>query len=341
MGPDLAGRAEHRLLCGRLAGLLFSVGSLASIPVNQLFDPAVGSRTHWITALGIVSGLICLAIPWGRLSPGWLHAVPLVASFEVGITMWGVGEHAAAYQWFLVLIIVFWAFAFDHRWEVSLHLGFVIAVALYPIALVPEAVRPNVIGQTVVAIPILMVAAGVVVYLRERLSTAVAALADEARRDPLTGLWNRRLLEGRLEYEVTRHRRNGSPLSVLVLDLDGFKAVNDELGHPVGDELLKQVAAAISDTVREMDTVVRQGGDEFCVVAPETDAVEGAELAERLKAALRELVAGGVPVSASAGVATFPADASSAELLLAQADAEQRRDKQAGRAPRGALSVVR
>jgi GGDEF domain-containing protein len=76
-------------------------------------------------------------------------------------------------------------------------------------------------------------------------------------------------------------------------------------------------------------------------MAPETDAVEGAALADRIKAALRELVAGGVPVSASAGVATFPADASSAELLLAQADAEQRRDKQAGRARRGALSVVR
>jgi diguanylate cyclase (GGDEF)-like protein len=341
MGPDLAGRAGHRLLCGRLAGLLFSVGSLASIPVNQLFDPAVGTRTSWITALGIVSGLICLAIRWDRLSPLWLHAIPLVASIEVGITMWGVGQHAPAYQWFLVLIVVYWAFAFEHRWEVSLHLGFVIAVALYPIALVPEAVRANVIGQTVVAIPILMVAAGVVVYLRERLAATAAALADEARRDPLTGLWNRRLLEGRLDYEVTRHRRNGLPLSVIVLDLDGFKLVNDTLGHPVGDALLKQVAAAIEHTARDQDTVVRQGGDEFCVVAPETDAIEGAVLADRIKAALRELVAGGVPVSASAGVATFPADASSAELLLAQADAEQRRDKQAGRSRRGALSVVR
>jgi diguanylate cyclase (GGDEF)-like protein len=340
MGPDL-GRSEHRLLCGRLAGLLFSVGSLASIPVNRLFEPAVSGRVDWITALGVVSGLLCLVIPWGRLSPLWLHAVPFVASIEVGITMWGVGEHAAAYQWFLVLIVVFWAFAFDQRWEVGLHLGFVAVVALYPLVLVSDAERSNVLAQTVVALPILLVAAGVVVYLRERLSAAVTALADEARRDPLTGLWNRRLLEGRLDYEVTRHRRNGLPLSVLVLDLDGFKHVNDTLGHPVGDELLRQVAAVLTATVRDQDTVVRQGGDEFCVVAPETDAEEAAGLVQRIKAALREVVASGMPLSASAGVATFPADASSAELLLAQADAGQRRDKQAGRVERGALSVVR
>jgi diguanylate cyclase (GGDEF)-like protein len=341
MGPDLAGRADHRLLCGRLAGLLFSVGSAASIPVNRLFDPAVSGRVDWITALGIVSGLICLAIPWDRLSPLWLHVIPFVASVEVAVTMWGVGEHAAAYQWFLVLIVVYWAFAFDQRWEVGLHLTFVTVVALYPLVLVPEADRDNVLGQTVVAIPILLAAAGVVVHLRERLSDAVAALADEARRDPLTGLWNRRLLEGRLDYEVTRHRRNGLPLSVLVLDLDGFKWVNDTLGHPVGDELLRQVAGVLTTTVRDQDTVVRQGGDEFCVIAPETDAVEGAALVERIKAALREVVASGMPLSASAGLATFPADASSSELLLAHADAEQRRDKQAGRAARGALSVVR
>ena len=342
MGPDLDdARAAHRLLCGRLAGVLFSVGSIASIPVNQLFEPAVSGRVHWITALGIVSGLVCLAIRWDRLSPLWLHAVPFVASIEVGITMWGVGEHASAYLWFLVLIVVYWAFAFEHRWEVGLHVGLVIAVALYPLSTATDDQRANVLAETLVAIPILLVAAGVVVYLRERLAGAMAALADEARSDPLTGLFNRRLLEGRLDYEVTRHRRNGRALSLLVIDLDGFKVVNDTLGHPAGDEVLRQTADVLRATCRDQDTIVRHGGDEFCVIAPETNADQGRALAERIKAGLHELVAAGTPLSASAGVATFPADASSAELLLAQADAEQRRDKQAGRAVRGALSVAR
>ena len=63
MGPDPVQRAAHRLLCGRLAGVLFLVGSLATIPVNQLWDPAISARVHWITALGVVSGAICVALP--------------------------------------------------------------------------------------------------------------------------------------------------------------------------------------------------------------------------------------------------------------------------------------
>ncbi len=341
MGPDPDTRAAHRLLCGRLAGLLFTAGSLASIPVNQLFEPAVSGRVHVITAIGIVSGLVCLAIRWDRLSPLWLHVVPFVASAEVALTMWGVGEHAAAYQWFLVLIVVYWAFAFEHRWEVALHLGFVVLVALYPVAAVAEADRANVLAQTVVAVPILLVAAGVVAFLRERLSAAADALASEAHSDPLTGIGNRRLLERLLEYEVLRHRRNGLPLTVLVLDLDGFKAVNDTLGHQAGDEVLRTVAQVLRATAREQDTLARQGGDEFCLIAPETDAEAGEALARRVKGALREVVASGLPLSASIGVATFPQDASSAELLLAQADARQRADKQAGRRSRGTLAVVR
>ena len=70
----------------------------------------------------------------------------------------------------------------------------------------------------------------------------------------------------------SRHRRHGRPLSLIVIDLDGFKEVNDTLGHPVGDQLLRQVADSLAETVRDQDTVVRQGGDEFCVLAPETDA---------------------------------------------------------------------
>jgi diguanylate cyclase (GGDEF)-like protein len=336
---DPAARAAHRLLCGRLAGLLFAVGSLASLPVNQLFEPAVDGRVHLITLVGFVSGVICLTIPWDRLRPLALHAVPFIASLEVLLTMWGVGRHAVAYTWFLVFIVVFWAFAFERRWEVALHLGFVIAVAWYPVLSATEELRANVLAHTVVALPILLVAAGVVVHLRERLTAAVTALADEARSDPLTGAGNRRLLEVRLAYELTRHRRAGRELSLVALDLDGFKAVNDTLGHPAGDRLLCDVAAVLKATARDQDTVVRQGGDEFCILAPETGADEGAALAARIKDALRTVVAGGLPLSASVGVATFPRDATSGELLLAQADAEQRRDKAAVRRPR--LHAVR
>jgi diguanylate cyclase (GGDEF)-like protein len=151
---------------------------------------------------------------------------------------------------------------------------------------------------------------------------------------------NRRLLDERLDYEITRHRRHGRRLALVVLDLDGFKQVNDTLGHPAGDQVLRQVAEALTAAVREQDTVVRQGGDEFSVLAPETGPAEAEVLVARVKAALHGLVAVGEPLSASAGFAVFPDDATAASVLLAHADLEQRRDKALRRTGRGGLRAV-
>ena len=341
MGSDPSTRAAHRLLCGRLAGLLFLVGSLATLPVHRMWRPEVEPRVYAITALGVVSGAICMLIPWGRLAERWLRLIPPIASLEVGITMWGVGRHGQAYVWFLVFVAVWSAYAFSDRRAIGMHLATIVAVAWYPTVLADDAVRANVIGETLIAVPIILVAAGVVAYLRERLTTAMAALEQDALSDALTGVGNYRLLDGLLGYELTRHRRNGRPLSIAVIDLDGFKEVNDTLGHPVGDQLLRQVADTLAQTVRDQDTVVRQGGDEFCVLAPETDADEAAQLIERIKHDLSCIVANGMPVSASAGAATFPQDATTGEMLLAQADHEQRLDKALSRARRGTLRAVR
>ena len=341
MSSDQASRAAHRLLCGRLAGVLFLVGSLAGIPVNQLFEPADPARMHVITAIGLLSGLACALLPWDRMRPRLLHVVPFVATAEVALTMWGIGDEAQAYMWFLVFVVVFVGLAFESRRAIAAHVGVALAAAWLPVALAGGDERSHVFAESLLAVPILLVAAGVVVYLRERLTAAVDALSGQALSDPLTGAGNLRMLEQRLDYELTRHRRNGRPLSVIVLDLDGFKQVNDTLGHPVGDQLLRQVAAVLRHSVRDQDTVVRQGGDEFCVVAPETDAAEAEALVERIKVALRGLVANGEALSASAGHATFPDDATSPEVLLAHADLEQRRDKSLGRGRRALLRAVR
>jgi diguanylate cyclase (GGDEF)-like protein len=337
----VAARANERLLIGRLAGLLFLVGSLGSIPVNQLFEPAVDTRAHFITVLGVASGLLCFAMPWDRIAERWFHVLPPIAAVEVAITMWGVAPHGNAYMWFLVFIVVFAAYAFASRAAVALHVLVASVMLSVPLLTAPAVDFENVLAESLVALPILLVAAGVVVHLRERLTAAVEAVGAEARIDGLTGVGNYRLLDERLRYELTRHRRTGRPLSVVILDLDTFKTVNDVLGHLVGDQLLRDVAATLRATVREADTVVRQGGDEFCILAPETGAEEAAMLVGRIKHALRGLVAVGEPLSTSAGCATFPDDATSPEVLLAQADLEQRRDKTAGRGARATLRAVR
>lgn len=152
----------------------------------------------------------------------------------------------------------------------------------------------------------------------------VAAVADQALRDPLTGLANRALFHDRLQHALQLRRHVGTAVGVMVLDLDDFKLINDTLGHPAGDELLKKVGQRISGSVRDGDTVARLGGDEFAVM------VEGAAphqdlSARRVLAAFDEpLVVDGheLLVRLSVGLAVTPAELIeiSAEDLVKQAD---------------------
>lgn len=158
-----------------------------------------------------------------------------------------------------------------------------------------------------------------------------------ATRDALTGLFNRRSLIERLTFEIAFTRRNGTPLSVLVLDLDGFKAVNDTLGHLAGDELLRRVGEQLVDLLRSEDVLARWGGDEFVAVLRETPASQAVAVAERLRSEIagNALELRGQPtlITASIGVATFaecPRNAG-AEELLALADERLYRAKFAGR----------
>jgi diguanylate cyclase (GGDEF)-like protein len=144
-----------------------------------------------------------------------------------------------------------------------------------------------------------------------------------SRTDPLTGLGNRRHVEERLAAELARARRHGRELSLLVLDLDGLKAVNDRHGHKAGDAALRRVAAAIAQSSRASDVAGRWGGDEFVVLAPDTASEDAAALAERIRRLAREAAGGeeaAPPLSVSIGVASL-APADDPEGLLRRADA--------------------
>jgi diguanylate cyclase (GGDEF)-like protein len=138
------------------------------------------------------------------------------------------------------------------------------------------------------------------------------------RRDPLTGLGNRRALDECLHTEMARHTRYGRTLSLCLVDLDGFKKVNDTLGHQEGDRVLIRVAQRLCE-IRGADGAFRLGGDEFAVVLPETPATSAELVARRLARAIREDVLP-VPISASWGVAE--ASGTDATALLAAADAQ-------------------
>src|SRR5215213_2000453 len=153
-----------------------------------------------------------------------------------------------------------------------------------------------------------------------------------SQQDALTGLGNRRLLNDRLKYEITRHRRHSRRFSVLALDLDGFKQVNDRYGHPAGDEILREVARSLEKAVRDQDTVVRLGGDEFCVLAPEIEWEDAERLAERLELAVQSAVGGLDVLGVSVGFAVFPDEGWTPEHLLARADQAGMDEKRRARA---------
>ena len=155
-----------------------------------------------------------------------------------------------------------------------------------------------------------------------RLYEDARSLAD---RDPLTGFYNHRFLHERLGEEVVRAQRARRPLSVLMLDLDDFKLVNDTFGHLFGDRVLTWTAELIRSTLRGSDIPARYGGDEFAIILPETDHGEAARAAERILGAFRERPfvgeqRGPVPVSASIGVATYPDAGRTPTDLIAAAD---------------------
>lgn len=116
---------------------------------------------------------------------------------------------------------------------------------------------------------------------------------ERSRRDALTGLHNRQVLEEALDRETRRAHRHGHPLSVVLFDVDRFKSINDHFGHPMGDEVLRRVAAALRDTVRRTDFVCRIGGDEFAVLLPDTPAEDARILAERIRRAVSAAPPGG------------------------------------------------
>jgi diguanylate cyclase (GGDEF)-like protein len=162
--------------------------------------------------------------------------------------------------------------------------------------------------------------AAVLASARGRLERERDVLRDYALSDPVTGVANRRSLLIRADYEIDRHRRSRRCFALLMLDLDGFKALNDRFGHAAGDDLLRDVAGALRRAMRAQDTVARFGGDEFCVLAPETDEHGADALAERVTRAVREVSVGLETVAGSAGVAIFPVDGVTVVDLMRVAD---------------------
>jgi diguanylate cyclase (GGDEF)-like protein len=205
-----------------------------------------------------------------------------------------------------------------------------VAVSLDPFSMIGTAVF------TLLAMAVSMLLGRVLEASHRRAFALELELHREARTDPLTGLDNRRAMQERGPLELKRASRARAPVSLVLSDIDHFKAINDRHGHEAGDAVLRAVAATLRTELRETDVLSRWGGEEFLAILVDTDADLAVDVAERLRASVEATALAGIPHRAtiSIGVATRHdiGDVASAwEALLHEADARLYQAKSAGR----------
>jgi len=162
--------------------------------------------------------------------------------------------------------------------------------------------------------------------------TYLEKIYQTAITEDLTGLYNQGYFYKRLEEEISRARRFKHSLSLVFIDLDDLKKVNDSFGHLAGDKVLKRVSKIVQESIRKIDIPARYGGDEIVTVLPETDASSARILAERIRKKVEDAFAQtDTPVTISIGIATYPEDASQKIDLLRKADLAMYKAKQKGK----------
>lgn len=310
--------ATDPAVVARSLAYLFAIGAvlvllLPLLPGRQLRYPAltVGAATvALLTSVGLLT-------VYDRTA-GWvLSALPSFGTVLVTAVIIGSQPAAAPASVFLYFWVVLTGFYFSGLRVGLMHLAGV-AVALAAALWVASVAQGLMLWLMVMSS---FAVTGVLLnLLRQRADTLILTLDAAAHTDALTGLANRRSFEAHFEEELYRAERTKRPLALLLADVDGFKSINDNHGHPAGDAALKQVAEILGMN-RRTDRCARVGGDEFAVLLPDTGTAGATEVAERLLDSIRRGTRVATPVRVSLGVAAFPAAGHSAEALQRAADA--------------------
>lgn len=329
---DSAISERARLRAIRIASIVGLVLALIFVAVNARRGSILGIVTDLIVVAALSGNLLLL-----RRGRHTLMAtvIGVVAVLAITLSLAPM-QIVQAYLWaYLLPGMVFFLLGVRRGILANAILSVVLlgAMLIWP---------PRGVG-TMIELSLLMSFAGVLVFalateqVRFRLERELWRLSSI---DPLTGAWNRRRFDERLDEELPRVRRYGRPLSVILFDVDEFKRVNDAHGHAVGDEVLERISRLTRSLIRSTDFFARLGGDEFVVLTPETPAVGSADdgspggavvLAEKLRLAVEQSTGEGrVPVSITLGVGAF-IEGDDSRTLLARADAALYRAKEAGR----------
>ncbi len=290
-----------------LGGTL-AVASLAVASSAHLFRVALSAAIAWIIAAALLVAYDAL--------PRWSFELFLAAG--TALVLWTLAAAGPSATGYALLLIPAIAYALSYFSKPGAALQTLLAVGGFAVI---AAVNGLSTGAWAVPLVGMIAAAGLVSMQRAQANRLIARLADAARTDALTGLLNRRGFEELIETELERSRRSGQPLSLIVADLDRFKALNDHFGHAAGDRALQQLALIMQTVKRRIDTAARIGGEEFAVILPDSDHHAAYIMAERMRREVREtFIYEPSELTVSIGVATFPVHATSVDTLIAQAD---------------------
>ncbi len=307
-------------------------GAIATLLPHPDYYNVPGLLSVQITALAY--GIIVLMLG-DRISFNVLKVGNLLAAILTTMAVYFSGDSSSGYAIFF-LWIGFYVFYYPvSRWEAA---GYILFAALcYAVAIAITPTPPPGAGHTNVAFfsivaGTLATAGLLLTYLRQRVERLMGRLVEASRTDPLTALPNRMGLQQALEKEVERARSDERPVSLLLIDIDHFKSLNERLGISGGDKVLQELAVLIRDSTRLIDTVARSGGQEFAVLLPQIDGNGAFLLAEKILSRMRGSMLGSPQgITASAGVAEFPGHADDPPELVAVADRALQAAKALGR----------
>jgi diguanylate cyclase (GGDEF)-like protein len=330
--PGLGAPPEDRATMARTFAYLFGIGAtllLITLLLPHSVDRKIGGLLL-VAAVAYAAAASFLFLS-DRLPAWFFPASPILGTILVSLAVYLGGPEASSayatyYFWVALAACYFFAppVAAGHLVLASAAYGFVLAIEPGEVGV--AGLKWALLSGTLFATGTVMMA------LRVQVRRLLAELAAAARTDSLTGLANRRELEERFASELERATRGGRPLSIIELDLDWFKEFNDRFGHAAGDRALHQLGEALRRATRTSDLVARLGGEEFAVLAPETDELEGHQLADRLRAEVRASFARQPEkMTVSCGVATFPVHGITAGELLHAADRALYEAKEGGR----------
>src|SRR4051794_3842753 len=293
-----------------------------------------------VPAILAVDGMALIWAFWmfrtaGRIPFLLLRLGPALATVMTSVAVHFSGDATSGYALFYVWVGLYVFYFPITNKDAAINVGWALVnyaaiIAFTPID--PPGGENVVVSHLVITFGTLVTAATLLTYLRGRVEKLLGRLTDAARTDPLTGMPNRVAFHEVLEGELERAQPEARPVSVVVLDLDRFKRVNERLGLPAGDRTLRAVSSLLDESARRMDFVARSGGEEFAVVLPETTQHQAFLFAEELLDKIREMSASpGVKLSASAGVAVFPDHGADLATLTAAADRALHAAKALGR----------